>query len=81
MVVDLVAKTGVTDLVHPFELIETDGIPIGHDEPMKRDGESRLTEGVHALRFSQDLCAGRNQNVLAVVRVEVVGNEALDRVQ
>ncbi len=73
-----VAETCVSDLIHPFELVEADGIPVWHDEPVKRDSKLRLTERVHPLCFSENLRAGRNQEVLAVVRVDVVGDEAFD---
>ena len=54
---NLIAEAGVSDLVHSLELVEADGITVGHDEPVERDGESRLTERVHALCFSQNLRA------------------------
>ena len=74
----LIAQPGVADLVEALELVEADGIAVRHDEPMEDNGEASLPEGFHLLRFAKNLRSCRNQQVLAVVRVDVVCEQALD---
>ena len=45
---------------------------------MESYGEPRLTKRLHALCFAQDLRAGRDQKMLTVVGVDVIGDKALD---
>ena len=71
VVVDLIPQAGVADLVEPLELIEADGIPVRHEHAMEDDGQTGLAEGVHLLRFTEQLRTCRNQQVLAVVRINV----------
>ena len=55
VVVYLVAQPGVADLIEALELVEADGIPVGHDEPVEGHGEAGLPEGFHLLRFAENL--------------------------
>ena len=55
VVVDLIPQPGVADLVESLELIEADGISVGHEHAMEHDGQTCLAEGVHLFRFSQQL--------------------------
>src|SRR5271156_5028513 len=55
MVVDLIPQASVADLVESLELIEADGISVGHEHPMENDGQTCLAEGVHLFRFTQQL--------------------------
>src|SRR5208283_5636957 len=38
VVIDLIPQPGVTDLVEPLELVEADGIPVGHEHAMEHHG-------------------------------------------
>ena len=78
MVIHLVFKSRSAFLAEPFESVEVDRIPIRHDEPMEGDGEPCLTECVDFAGFSYDLATCRNQEVLAVMGVNVVGEQAGD---
>src|SRR5260370_817192 len=40
MVVDLIPQPGVADLVEALELIEVDGIPVGHEHALGHDGQT-----------------------------------------
>src|SRR5260370_18296914 len=71
VVVDLVSETGVADLVEPLELIEADGIPVGHEHAMEHDGQTCLPKGVNLLGFAQQLRACRYQHVLAAVGINI----------
>src|SRR5712671_5451585 len=42
VVVCLIAQTGVADLVESSELVEADGITVGHDEAVEDNGKPRL---------------------------------------
>ena len=55
VIVDLIPQAGVADLVEPFELIEADGIPIGHEHAMEHDGQTGLAEGIDLLGFAEQL--------------------------
>jgi hypothetical protein len=55
VVVDLVPQAGVADLVESLELVEADGIPVGHEHAMEDDGQACLAEGVHLLGFTEQL--------------------------
>src|SRR6185437_7231558 len=79
VVVDLIAQTCVANLIHACKLIEAYGIAVRHDEPVKRDGKARLAERFHALGLPQNLRARGDEKVLAVMGVNIVGDEALDR--
>ena len=46
---------------------------------MEGNGKSCLPEGVDFVGFAYDFAAGRNEKVLTVVRVNVVGEQADDR--
>jgi len=78
MVVNLIAETCVSDLVHSFKLLKADGIPVRHDEPVERNGKACLAKGFNALDFAEDLRAGRNEKLPAVVGVDIVGDQAFD---
>ncbi len=51
MVVDLVAQSGIADLVEAHELIEAVAATVRHEQPMKGHGEARLAERLHWLRL------------------------------
>ena len=53
MVIDLVPQPGVAGLVEPLELVEADGIAVGHEQPMEHNGQTRLAERVDLLRFTE----------------------------
>ena len=78
VVVDLISKTGIADLVEPFESVETDGITVGHERAVEHDSQTRLAKRVHLPGFAKKFRARRNQQVLAVVGVNVGGKQALD---
>ena len=67
MVVDLVAKAGVTDLVEALELIEADRVPIRHDEPVEDNGETGLAGGINLLGLPEEFRPSGDENVLAVM--------------
>jgi len=45
---------------------------------VKHDGEASLAEALHLPRLAEELCARRNQQVLAVVGIDVGREQALD---
>jgi len=55
VVVDLVPEPGVADLVEPLELVEGDGISVGHEDAVERDGQTCLAKRFHLLRFTEQL--------------------------
>ena len=55
VVVDLIPQACISDLVEPLELIETNGVAIRHQRSVEDDGQTRLAEGVHLLRFTEQL--------------------------
>ena len=55
VVVDLVAQTGVPDLVESLEMVETRGIAVRHDEAVKGDSEPSLSEVLDLAGFAEDL--------------------------
>ena len=67
MVVDLVAKAGVTDLVEALELIEADRVTIRHDEPVEDNGETGLTGVINLPRLPEEFRSSGDQKVLAVM--------------
>ena len=80
VLIHLIAESGVADLVEADELIRGRYVrPSGSSEPMERDGEPRLAERLHGLRFAEHAGAGRNQDVLSAVRVHRVRDETVHR--
>jgi hypothetical protein len=67
MVVDLVAKAGVTDLIKALELIEADRVSIRHDEPVEDNGETGLTGVINFPRLPEEFRPRGDENVLAVM--------------
>ena len=67
MVVDLVAKAGVTDLVEALELIEADRVTIRHDEPVEDNGETGLTGVINLPGLPEEFRPSGDENVLAVM--------------
>ena len=61
VVVNLVAKAGIAGLVETLELVKADGVAVRHEQPMKDDGKTRLTEGFDLARFTENFAARRNQ--------------------
>src|SRR4029077_20275115 len=45
VVVDLVAETGITDLVESLKVVKARGKSVGHDQAMERDSETGLAKG------------------------------------
>jgi len=79
VVVDLVLKASVTELVEALELVEVNGISIGHDETMERYGHARLAKALDGRRSSDAFRAGWNEDTLPIVRVNVIGHHGDDR--
>jgi hypothetical protein len=78
VVIHLVSQARIADLIESQKLIETLRAAIGHQESMKRHGEPRFAQCLNGSGFSENACAGRNQNVLTAVRVHGVRDEAID---
>ena len=78
VVVDLVAETGVADLVESLKTVEARRVAVRHDQAMKGDGEPRLAEGFDLAGFAEELGSRRNQKMLTVVGIDVVGEKTLD---
>src|SRR5580704_3550965 len=53
VIVDLIAKTGVADLIQALEMVETCRIPIRHDQAMKRNGKAGLAKTFHLAAFAE----------------------------
>src|SRR5579884_2428614 len=79
VVVHLIVQGGGAKLVKSFELVEIDRIPVRHDEAVKEHGKPLLAEGVDLIGFAQNLGASRDQDMLPVVGIDIVGDEAIDR--
>ena len=78
MVVDLVTKPGISNLVETMEMVEARGISIGHNQPMKRNGKPALPKALDFAGFPEKLRAPGNQQMLAVVGIDVGCEKALD---
>jgi hypothetical protein len=65
VVVDAVAQAGVTDLIQSEESIEAIGPSVRHQEPVKRDGETRLAEALNRTRLTEYSGTGWYHNVPA----------------
>ena len=78
MVIHLVFKSRGAFLAEPFESVEVDRIPIRHDESMEGDGEPRLAKRIDPVGFADDLAARRYEEVLAVMGVNIVREQAGD---
>src|SRR5437870_10907753 len=66
--VDLVPETGLSDLVQALELVERNGVPVRHNDPVEDDGQPLLTEICNRLNLAEDAAALRNQQKLTVDR-------------
>ena len=53
--VDLVAQSGIADLVEAHELIEAVAATVWHEQPMKGHSEARLAERLDRLRLARIL--------------------------
>src|SRR5581483_6116708 len=78
MVIDLVPESGCPELIEVFELVEIHRESIGHDEPVKGDCKPRLTKAIHLRSLAQNFASGGDQNVLTVVGINVIRDQALD---
>jgi hypothetical protein len=78
MIVDLVAESGVTDLVEPRKVIEARRVAVRHDETMKKNGEPGLPKTLDLARFAEQLRACRNQKMLAVMGIDIASEKAFD---
>ena len=78
MVVHLVPQPRITDLVEAQELIEAQRASVGHQQPMKGDCESCLTESLNGSRLSKDACARRNQHMLSTVGEHGIRDQTID---
>ena len=72
MIVDLVAESGVADLIEPLKMIKAHGVAVWHEQPVKRNGEPPLPETLHLPRFTEKFRSCRNQQTLAVMRIDIV---------
>jgi hypothetical protein len=79
MVVHLIAQTGFAHRAQPLEFVEVDRKAVGHDEPMKNHRQALLAVAFQFASFAQDPRSLRNQERLAVVRIEVGGHQTIDR--
>src|SRR5271157_2494275 len=71
VVVDLIAEAGVADLIEPLKPVEADGISIGHEDAVEGHGQTCLAKSIDLLGFAEQLGSRGDQEVLAVVRVNV----------
>ena len=78
VLVHAIAQARVADLVEPHELVEWIRAPIREHETVKRHGEARLAQGLHRCGLAEHPSARRNQDVLAAVRVDRVGDQTVD---
>ena len=78
MIVDLVAETGVTDLVETLELVEADGLTVGHEKAMEENRKPGLPGVLNLTGFPEHSRSRGNEQVLAVVGVNVRGHQTLD---
>ena len=79
MVVHLVAEAGLADLVEAFELVQAQRVAVGHDDAVEENGKPFLAEAVHLLDFPEHTGTLRDEEVLAVVGVDIGGHHAVDR--
>ena len=78
VVVDLVAQTGVADLVEPLKMVEACGKSVGHYHAMEGDGETGLAEGLDLAGLAKQFGPGWNQKMLPVVGVNIARQKAFD---
>ena len=60
-------------------MVEAGRISVRHDQAVKCHGQARLAEGLDFSGFAKNFGSRRNQEVLAVVGIDVVGEQAFDR--
>src|ERR1700687_829858 len=51
MVVDLIAETRIASLIEPYELVEVDGVAVGHKHPVEDNGKPHLAKGFDLARL------------------------------
>ena len=78
MVIDLIFERSLPDLIEAGGLVEVHSVTIGHDEPVKHDGETCLTDIAHLLGFPQNAGSCGNQQLRMIVGVHVIGDLAQD---
>ncbi len=79
MVVNAVTEAGIAGLVETFELVEANGVTVGHDETVKEHGETGIAEDLHLSSFPENSGARGKEQMLAVMRISVRGQETFDR--
>src|ERR1700693_523955 len=61
-----------------FELVEIQGVSVRHDETVEGDGKSGLTERFNPSCLTKNFRSGGNEEMLAVMGVHVVREQAFD---
>ncbi len=79
MVVHLVGEAGGPGLIETVELVEIDGITIGHEHAMETDGQPPLAETRDLLDIAQQKSASGNQHMLSVLAIHGVGDHDFHR--
>jgi hypothetical protein len=79
VIVDLILEAGGSGLIETVELVEIDGVSIGHQQAMEGDGEAFLAETTHLLRLTQNERAFRDEKMLSVLAVDRIRDHHLQR--
>src|SRR6185437_4941053 len=79
VIVDLVGQSGFPRSIKSVELIEIDGVAIGHDHAVKHHGQAALSEARDLLYFSKNESSFRNKYMLPVLAIDGVCDHRLHR--
>src|ERR1700723_2799732 len=79
VVVDLIPQTGVADLIESGEPVETGGVTVRHNHAVENDCETGLTGVLDLARFTEEFCSGGQEEMLAVVGIDIGREKAFDR--
>src|ERR1700678_228587 len=82
VIIDLILKAFLSDLIEAVELVEIDGVTVRHNQTVEGDGHASLLAEARRsnfLRFAEHHGSFGDNDVLAVMRIQGIGNKDLDR--
>src|SRR5687767_7659622 len=79
MLVYLIAETRIANIVQAHELIEAVRASVRHHQSIEGHGEPRIAERLDGLGFAEHARSRRYQHESAVMRIDRIRNETVDR--